>query len=185
MEDKEIIELFNERNQQAISKTAEKYGNYCYSISYNILANTEDCEECVNDTYMKAWQSIPPEYPRILSAYLGRITRNLSLNKYRSNSAEKRGGSAQNLIFEELKYCLRSEATDKDIDEIELTELINNFLKSLSEEKRKIFVRRYWYFSSIQEISEFYGITESKVKMTLHRTREKFRSFLEKEEVSI
>lgn len=183
MEDIEIIELFNSRNQKAISKTAEKYGKYCYNISYNILANSEDSEECVNDTYMKVWQSVPPDYPRVFSAYLGRITRNLSLDKYRRQRTEKRGGSTVNIIFDELENCLP--AKNNTTDEVELTELINSFLKTLPEDKRRIFVRRYWYFSSVKEIAEFYGISESKVKMTLSRTREKFRRFLEKSEVSI
>ena len=185
MEDKDIIELFNNRNQQAIEKTAEKYGNYCYAVSYNILANHEDCEECVNDTYMKAWQTIPPEYPKIFSAYLGKITRNLSLDKYRRYSSEKRGGSVHQIVFQEFENYLPSEKHDNIIDEFELTEIINNFLRSLPAEKRKIFVRRYWYFSSIKEIAELFGISESKVKMTLSRTRESFRKHLKKAGVSI
>ena len=183
MDDKSIIELFNQRNQQAINETAEKYGNYCYSISYNILANAEDSEECVNDTYMKAWQTIPPEYPHIFSAFLAKITRNLSLDKYRRKYAAKRGKTTASIVFEELENCVAD--TKNSIDEVELTELINSFLKTLSDDKRKIFVKRYWYFSSVKEIAEFYGISESKVKMTLSRTRENFRKYLEKAEVSI
>ena len=183
MEDKEILELFNVRNEQAISETADKYGNYCYSISYNILANAEDCEECINDTYMKAWQSIPPDYPHIFSAYLGKITRNLSLDKYRHKYAKKRGSTTVNIVFEELENCISE--TKSIVDEVELTELINNFLKTLSDDKCKIFVRRYWYFNSVKEIAEFYDISESRVKMTLSRTREKFRKYLEKAEVSL
>lgn len=183
MDDKSIIELFNQRNQQAINETAEKYGNYCYSISYNILANAEDSEECVNDTYMKVWQTIPPEYPHIFSSFLAKITRNLSLDKYRHKYAAKRGNTTASIVFEELENCVAD--TKNSIDEVELTELINSFLKTLSDDKRKIFVKRYWYFSSVKEIAEFYGISESKVKMTLSRTRENFRKYLEKAEVSI
>lgn len=183
MEDKAIIELFNQRNQQAINETAEKYGNYCYSISYNILANTEDSEECVNDTYLKAWQTIPPEYPNIFSVFLAKITRNISLDKYRHKYAKKRGGTTACIVFEELENCVAD--TKNSIDEVELTEVINSFLKTLSDDKRKIFVKRYWYFCSVKEIAEFYGTSESKVKMTLNRTRENFRKYLEKAEVSI
>ena len=179
MEDKEILELFNARNQQAISKTADKYGNYCYSISFNILANAEDSEECVNDTYMKAWQSIPPDYPHIFSAYLGKITRNLSLDKYRHKYAKKRGNATVNVVFEELENCISE--TKSIVDEIELTELINNFLKTLSDDKCRIFVRRYWYADSVTELAAMTNGSANRISVRLFRLREKLRITLMKE----
>ena len=182
MEDKQIIELYNERSEAAISETAEKYGKYCYTIAYHILYNEQDSEECVNDTYLKTWETIPPQYPNKLSAFLGKITRNLALNRYRYYIREKRGYGQVALALEELQECIpNSNKVEQAIEEKYLIEVLNRFLYNLPAEKRMIFLRRYWYLSSIQEIARDYEISESKVKMTLLRVRNKLKQILEKE----
>lgn len=182
MEDSHIVNLFFERSETAISETAHKYGRYCYSISYNILHNREDAEECVNDTYVRAWNSIPPNRPTRLSAFLGKITRNLSLNKYEKYTAQKRGSGQVQLILDELENFIPAlNSADQSVDDMVLVEVLNGFLASLSVETRKIFMRRYWYFSSIKEIAVDYGMSESKVKMTLMRARNVLKEFLERE----
>lgn len=186
MQDSQIVGLYFERSEQAISQTAEKYGNFCNTIAYNILHNLQDSEECVNDTYLRAWNTIPPKKPEKLSTFLGRITRNLALDKYRRYSAQKRGGSETELVLDELENCVSSlESTDDSIDELELAETINSFLSSLSSESRKIFVRRYWYVCTIKEIANDYDLSESKVKMLLMRSRNQLREILEKESITL
>ena len=182
MDDKQIIELFHERSETAISETANKYGKYCYTIAYHVLYNVEDSEECVNDTYLRAWNAIPPQYPEKLSAFLGKITRNLALNKYKYYLREKRGNGKNELVIDELNECIpASHSTEEAVEETLLVEVLNQFLYSLPKHKRNIFLRRYWYLSSIQEIAKDYGFSESKVKMILLRTRNKLKQFLEKE----
>jgi len=182
MDDKQIIELYNERSETAISETANKYGKYCYYIAHNILNNKQDSEECVNDTYLRAWDAIPPHYPDKLSAFLGKITRNLALNRYRYYNREKRGYGQTSLVLEELSECIPAvENTEQKVEAEVLVEILNSFLTDLSKEKRKIFLRRYWYLSSVKEIAEDFGITESKVKMVLFRIRNKLKQVLEKE----
>lgn len=182
MDDKRIIELYNERSESAISETANKYGKYCYYIAYHILYNKEDSEECVNDTYLRAWDTIPPQYPNKLSAFLGKITRNLALNRYKYYVREKRGFGQTSLVLEELQECVpASNSTEQAIEEILLVEALNRFLYALPIEKRMMFLRRYWYMSSIQEIADDFGYSESKVKMTLLRIRNKLKLVLEKE----
>lgn len=182
MDDKRIIELYNERSETAISETAEKYGKYCYSIAYHILYNEEDSKECVNDTYLRAWEAIPPQCPNKLSAFLGKITRNLALNRYKYYVREKRGNGQTTLVLDELLECVpASNNTEQAVEENLLVEVINRFLYELPKEKRIMFLRRYWYMSSIQEIAEDYGFSESKVKMTLLRIRNRLRQVLEKE----
>lgn len=181
MDDERIIELYWQRNENAISETKAKYGKYCYSIAYNILKSNEDAEECENDTYLEAWNSVPPQKPKILSAYLGTITRRKSIDKWRKKTAEKRGGGFQ-LSLDELENYL---SDDKGIcDEIiaeEMAKKISEFLRTLPEKECNVFLRRYWYFDSITEICNRYGYGQSKVKMMLKRTREKLFSYLEKE----
>ena len=182
MEDKQIIELYNERSEAAISETAEKYGKYCYTIAYHILDNEQDSEECVNDTYLKTWETIPPQYPNKLSAFFGKITRNLALNRYRYYIREKRGKNQVALALEELQECIPdANKVEQAMEEKYLIEVLNRFLYDLPAEKRMIFLRRYWYLSSIQEIARDYEISESKVKMTLLRVRKKLKQVLEKE----
>lgn len=179
MEDKYIIDLYWQRSEEAISQTVSKYGAYCHSVAWNILHNSEDSEECVNDTYLRAWDTIPPQRPSVLQTFLGKITRNLSLDRWRSNRAQKRNGGVF-LALEELQDCVPG--SDGDLSEdLTIQDALNGFLVSLSQEQRKVFLRRYWYLSPVKEIAEDYGISESKVKMTLLRTREKLRAYLESE----
>ena len=186
MDDVQILDLYWARSEHAIKETANQYGKYCYFIAYNILHNAEDSEECVNDTYMKAWEVIPPQRPNRLSTFLGKITRNLALNRHKFYSAEKRGAGNVVLALEELQMCVPNhgeESEEKIADDLTLTDALNRFLESLKPEPRKIFVQRYWYFSSVKEIAEDFGIGESKVKMSLLRTRKELGEFLAKEGV--
>ena len=181
-DDRQIIELYNERSETAISETADKYGKYCYYIAYHILYNEQDSEECVNDTYLRAWEAIPPQYPNKLSAFLGKITRNLALNRYRYYMREKRGAGQTSIVLDELQECVpASDSTEQEVEEILLVEVLNRFLHELPIEKRMMFLRRYWYMSSIQEIAQDYEISEGKVKMSLLRIRNKLKQTLEKE----
>lgn len=182
MDDRQIIALYNERSEAALSETAKKYGRYCRSIAYNILSNEEDCEECVNDTWLKAWEAIPPQCPDSLPAFLGRITRNLALNRYKHNTREKRGGGQTPLVLEELADCIPGGSNaETAAEEALLVDVLNRFLEGLPVQKRKIFLRRYWYMSSVKEIAADFGLSESNVKMTLLRTRSKLKQTLEKE----
>lgn len=186
MEDKQIIEMYFSRQEQAIKESDIKYGSYCRSISMRILGNQEDSEECVNDTWMSAWISIPPNNPQRLSAYFGRITRNLSLKRYESQKAKKRGSGEIPLVLAELSLCIPdTEGVEDRFDEIMLTERINSFLEALSPDKRKIFLQRYWYLCSIKEIAQENEMSQSNVKMTLLRLRGQLKEELKKEGVEI
>lgn len=182
MDEKQIIELYWARSEKAIAETDKKYGKLCYQIAFHILANAEDSEECVNDTYLKAWSVIPPKRPVKLSAFLGKITRNLALNRYEKYTAEKRGGGQTALALEELAECIPdSYSVEQTVNDMILADKLNLFLSALPVEARKIFMRRYWNLSSVKEIAAAYTISESKVKMSLFRTRDKLRTFLEQE----
>lgn len=186
MDDWQIIALYNERSEAALSETSAKYGKYCRTIAYNILYNEEDSEECVNDTWLRAWEAIPPQYPNRLSAFLGKITRNLALNRYKQNAAKKRGGGQTMLVLEELAECVPgTDGTEEVVEEALLVEVLNRFLADLPAEKRKMFLRRYWYLSSVKEIAEDFNLGESNVKMTLLRIREQLKSVLEKEGITL
>ena len=186
MDDSKIIELYMDRSEQAISETARKYGRYCHYIAYNILHNDEDSEECVNDTYLRTWNSIPPKRPNKLQTFLGKITRNLSLNKYEKQSAEKRGSGQIPLILDELTECIPADRNSETlVEDMVIKETLDRFLENLSADARKIFVRRYWYMSSVKEIEEEYGLSESKVTVTLFRTRQKLKTVLEKEGIAL
>lgn len=186
MDDRQIVELYWSREEQAIRETKEKYGNYCYSIAHHILQNREDAEECVNDTYLGAWRSMPPHRPRYLSTFLGRITRNLSLKKWRERHAAKRGGGEAALTLEELKDCIPAPKTvEEEIETKALAEIIDSFLRDCPAEERQIFLCRYWFFDSVKEIAKEFGYSESKVKMQLLRTRQKLRERLEQEGVAL
>ena len=179
MEDKEIIGLYLDRNEQAITATSEKYGSYCKTISVNILKNDEDAEECVNDTYMKTWNAIPPQIPVIFSAFLGKIVRNISFNKYRHNNSQKRGGAEMPLILDELGEIVSGkESVEDEIDKKELLRDINGFLNSISEYKRGIFIRRYWYSDKVSDIAQRYGRSENSVSVELNRIRKKLSDHL-------
>ena len=179
MNDNDIIRLYWDRNDQAISETSKKYGHYCWAIAKNILNNEEDAEECVNDTYLKAWNSMPKYWPEQLSTFLGKITRNLSFNKYKHNHAKKRGGGNIMLILDELTDCVSDvEDVEQIIDRRELEKSINLFLRSLSTKKRNIFVCRYWYADSASEIAKDYGMLQGTVLKTLERTRKQLKEYL-------
>lgn len=182
MDDRQIVALYWKRDEQAIEETARKYGSYCHKIAYRILQNHQDADECVNDTYQGVWDSIPPNRPEVLPTYLGKITRRLCLKVWRSRDARKRGGGETALSLEELKECVPD---GKEIDEAlnfqELVRAINAFLSELPAEQRRVFVRRYWHTSSIEEISKQFGFSKSKVESMLYRTRKKLLEKLIKE----
>ena len=183
MQDHEIVALYWKRDENAISETRDKYGVYCYTIAFNILYSNEDAEECVNDTYIKAWNTMPPQKPTVLSAFLGKITRNLAINRYKQERAAKRDVRLTE-VFCEADGTMSGKYTDP-LDEIALKDAINSFLASLSREHRIIFLRRYWYMSSVSEIARDYRIPEGTVKSILSRTRIKFRTHLEKEGIDL
>ncbi len=186
MEDKKIVDLYWLRSESAIQETKTKYGNYCHTIAYNILYSYEDSEECVNDTYLRAWNSMPQHRPSVLKTFLGKITRNLALNKYKALCAGKRNYGQVPLALDELQDCIPGgDNTANTVDDLALAEIFNRFLASLPEERRKIFMRRYWYLSSIKEIANEYSMGESKVKMSLMRSRNELKTLLEKEGISL
>ena len=184
MDDVMILDLYLARSESAINETAKKYGNYCYTIADNILQNNEDAEECVNDTYLRAWDNIPPQRPGIFSSFLGKITRNLSLNKYKERNTKKRGGGEIALLFSELEDCIPSNSNvEAEYESNQVVEIINSFLRSMDSEGRAVFVRRYWYADNIQAIAARYQMSESKVKSMLFRVRKLLKTYLENEGV--
>ncbi len=183
MEDRDIIALYWDRSETAIRETQQKYGKYCYVIAYNILYSHEDAEECVNDTYVKAWETMPPEKPTRLSAYLAAITRNIALNRYAHNHADKRDTHLTEVYDEAADTIPTPEKAFSD--ELILKEAINAFVAALPKETRIIFVRRYWYMSSVKDIAKDYGLSEGTVKSILSRTRKRFKAHLEKEGIDI
>ena len=186
MEDLEIVELYWNRDEQALKETSLKYGHYCYSIAYSILTSNEDAQECVNDTWLGAWNAMPPHHPTVLSTFLGKICRRLSLNKWRSMKAEKRGGKEVALSYDELEECIAdTDSVKEDTDVQYLSEKINSFLETLKESDRKIFVCRYWYFESVNEIAARFQYTPSRVKMSLKRSRDRLREYLKKEGITV
>jgi len=186
MDDNKIVELYWNRDETAIKETKDKYSNYCFTIANKILHNQEDSEEALNDTWLAAWNAMPPHHPLILSTFLGKITRNLSLNKWRMLSADKRGGGQTAVSIDELEECIPDERNIRESLEAEIiAESINDFLGDLKESERKVFVCRYWYFDSIDEIARRYGFTQSKVKMMLKRTRDKLKDYLINEGVIV
>jgi RNA polymerase sigma-70 factor (ECF subfamily) len=182
MNDTEIVELYWNRKERAVEETAKKYGSYCYTIAYNILSNHEDSEESVNDTYIEAWNAIPPHRPLILSSFLGKITRRLAIDKWRSAHAQKRGGGEITDVLDELTECVAYEdSAERHLEKQMLSRAINDFLKTLSETERKIFVCRYFYMESVEAVCKRFGYSVSKVKSILFRVREKLRIYLQKE----
>lgn len=180
MKDSRIIDLYWERSENAIAETSKKYSRYCHSISFNVLHNHEDAEECVNDTFLRAWNAMPPQRPGRLATFLGKITRNLSINRYKKYTSEKRGSGQTALVLTELDECVPSfENVEQAVDEIALANAVNRFLASLPRTKRIVFMRRYWYLSPIKEIAEEYGMNENKVKSMLFRTRNELKGFLQ------
>ena len=179
MDDIQIVQLYWDRDEQAIPATSDKYGNYCISIAKNILGNQEDAEECVNDTYMSAWNSMPPHRPNILSTFLGKITRNLSLNRYKQNTADKRGGREVPVVLDEITELVSdTDSVEQEVDGKELVKAIDAFLDRLPTDKRSIFICRYWYFDSVSNIASRFGMTENHVSVTLNRLRLKLHNYL-------
>lgn len=186
MEDSAIIDLYFQRSEEAISQTAAKYGNYCFSIASSILPSREDAQEAVNDTYLGAWNAIPPHKPNSLAAFLGKITRRISLNRYLAARTAKRGGGEVALALEELSGCIPSPVTvEQELEGAELAALLNRFVRSLPEADRRVFVLRYWYLTSIAGIARQTGFSQSKVKSMLFRARNRLRTVLEKEEIFV
>ena len=179
LEDNRIVQLYWERSKEAVPATASKYGKYCTSIAMNITGSREDAEECVNDVYLNAWNSMPPHRPEVLSAFLGKLTRNISFNRYKYNAAEKRGGGELPLVFDELAgFVSGKENVECEFDRKELVKAIDAFLAALPPVKRSIFVCRYWYTDSISSIAVRHGMKEGAVSMTLNRLRAKLRKYL-------
>ncbi|MBR2957746.1 MAG: RNA polymerase sigma factor [Clostridia bacterium] len=186
MTDGEIVKLFWKRNENALEITRTKYGSYCRSIAFNILRNGEDAEECVNDSLLNAWNSIPPNKPRNLRTYLGKLVRNVSINRFEHYSAQKRGGTQTELAISELENSLSDEAdVFAHLEGEAITRCINTLLKNNPKEKRIVFVRRYWYFDSIADIAKAYSLSESKVTSILFRMRKELKEALEKEGVNL
>ena len=180
MDDREIIGLFFDRDETALREISRKYGTYCKTIARNILNNTEDADECVNDTYMRAWESIPPKKPPVLSAYLGRITRNLALNRIRFFKSEKRGGGGE-LSFDELDEFVSGEySVEVETERKEFIAAINRFLEKLPARQRQLFVERYWGCFNLAELAARHGMSQSGVSENLAGTRKKLKKYLSK-----
>lgn len=186
MRDTAIIDMYFARDEQAIAATQETYGGYCHSIAWNVLHDTEDSEECVNDTWLRAWNSIPPTRPERLSVYLGTITRNLALDRWKSKHTARRGNGEMALVLDEIAELVPDQSSVEDaIETARLEELINAFLHSLPERDCNVFLRRYWYLEEYGEIARRYHLNLNTVKSSIHRTRGKLKSFLEKEGVTL
>lgn len=181
LEDSKIIDLFHARQEQAIVELSKKYGAVCSKIARNILSNGSDAEECVNDAYLGAWNTIPPQRPDSLLAYICRIVRNLSITRYHSNTAVKRN-SYYDAALDELEECLASaESVEAEISAKELSELLDRFLETLDEENRVMFIRRYWYSDSVSDIAESFHMSSNNVSVRLSRLRERLKKYLRKE----
>lgn len=182
MEDSRIVELYWDRSERAISETSSKYGAYCYAIAYHILADAGDADESVNDTYLGAWNSMPPHRPSVLSTFLGKLTRRISINRWRERRAEKRGGGQVPLALDELAEAVGAPDTpEQALDARELAAAVDRFLAALPELERDLFVCRYWFLAPVALLSEKFGFSLSKTKSMLFRTRQKLRTHLEKE----
>lgn len=180
MDDQQIVALYWERDEQAIAESERKYGRYCHTVAYNILNDRSDAEECVNDTWVGAWNAMPPHRPMRLSVFLGKITRNLAIDRYHAAGAKKRGWRAA-LVFDELEECIPDISGSNPVEEIALRDALNAFLRRLPRESRVIFLQRYFYFCPIKKIAANLQIGQSKVKVTLHRVREELKQYLEQE----
>ena len=182
MEDKGIIDLYFQRDESAIRETDQKYGHYCFTVAWNILFDREDSQECVNDTYRKTWDLIPPNRPAFLKFFLAKITRGFALNMLRTQTREKRGGTQYDSAVEELENVLSGgHNPEEEFRASELAKELNRFLSGLKEKDRNIFVRRYFYLESGKKIAERYGLSENNVNVILNRTRNQLRDYLRKE----
>ncbi len=186
MDDKEIINLFLNRKEEAIRQTEKKYERYLFTIAWNVLSNHEDSCECVNDTYFKAWNTIPPHLPERLSYYLGKITRQLSIDRWRRRNSARRGASEYAQSLDELEDCVpASETPEQHVDAIMLAGTIGSYLRMCAADARDIFICRYYFCDSIKAIAGYYGMSEPKVKSMLFRTRRGLKEYLEKEGYTI
>lgn len=182
MEDSQIVALYWQRSPDAIKETENKYGAYCFSIADNILHSKEDAEECVNDTWLKTWNAIPPQRPNKLQLFLAKITRNLSFNRYKAKAAEKRGGGEMPIVLDELAECVAGDTTvEQSYAAKELERCIGAFVRTLPEREGNVFVRRYFFTESVSQIAKRYGLTENHVMVILSRTRKKLKIQLIKE----
>lgn len=185
MEDLQIIDLYFERNETAIAETASKYGRFCHNIALNILSIDADAEECINDTYLQAWNSIPPQRPAKFRAWLGRVVRNIAINLWNKKHCQKRYAGMEQ-VFEELEDCIPSpETVECQIEEKELTEVINTWLTSLSRDDRVLFVRRYWYGQAVNKLAKEVGMESKKLARRMYGLRQNLKSTLEKEGYSL
>lgn len=182
MEDQEIVGLYWQRNEEAIRETERKYGRYCFEIAYHVLYEKESVKECLQDTWIAAWDSIPPHRPENLRTYLGKIVRNLAINTYEKMNAQKRRGAETELALDELSEVIgKPSDVEEYVKEEMLKDSINRFLRRCEKETRIFFIQRYWYMMSVEEIAKENKVTVSKVKMNLSRTRERLRDHLREE----
>ena len=186
MEDHMIVDLYWARDQRAIVESEDKYGPYCRAIARRILEQWEDAEECVNDTWLRAWNAMPPQRPNVLSAFFAKLTRNLSLDRWRNNRAAKRGGSQVEVALQELEDCLPDRSTpEQQLEAAETAALISRFLWEQPELDRLLFVRRYFHLEPLARLTARFGLTEGQVKSRLHRTRVRLKRTLEQEGVTV
>ncbi|MBR3971664.1 MAG: sigma-70 family RNA polymerase sigma factor [Ruminococcus sp.] len=186
MDDERIIELYFKREESAIDESRTKYGDYINTIAYRILYNREDAAECENDTYLSAWSTMPPNIPNSLKGYLGMLCRSCSLDRWRKNNASKRGAGETQVSLSELEECVPdNKSVEDELEEKELAEIISYFLRKLPEAECSIFLYRYWYLASIKEICKKFGMSESKIKTTLYRTRIKLKEYLFREGIFV
>lgn len=182
MKDEEIVALYWDRNEDAIQQTQQKYGAYLSKVAYNILSDIEDSKECVNDTYLAAWNSMPPQRPKVLSTYLGKITRQISIDVFRKKNSAKRYASEYAVSLEELGDTFSDGTTPEQVlDEKMLDDAINHFVRALPDEAQRAFVGRYYFFDSLKDIAVYCGMKESKLKSLLYRTRQQLKAYLVKE----
>ncbi|MCD7752836.1 MAG: sigma-70 family RNA polymerase sigma factor [Lachnospiraceae bacterium] len=184
MDDLAIIELYFARDEKAIRETDIKYGRLCFSVAVNVLGNDEDSEECVNDTYLSMWNTIPPTRPNRFAAFICRITRNLSLKRLEYNKAQKRTPTAT-VSFHEFEDFLPDNTIMSDVDDQEIDKKIGDFLRTKSPVVRTVFIRKYWFFDTVSDIAAKYSFTESKVKSMLYHTRNELREYLRKEGIEV
>lgn len=186
LEDKQIIELFLSRSEQAIYEAEIKYGRYCHKIAFNILGNDEDSEECVNDALMRLWSSIPPNEPQSLSSFVGRITRNLALDRLRQKNSDKRGGGEIPLVLDEIsEFVSGGDQIERLHESQEITDALNSFLGELGKVERGVFMRRYWLLETVADVAEHYGLTVSNTTTMLFRLRKKLKKHLMKEGIAL
>ena len=182
MEDSTIVDLYWARSDLAISESEQKYGRYCHTIAYNICGTDQDAEECVNDTWLRAWESMPTERPAILSSYLGRITRNLAIDRIKERTRQKRGGGAAALALDELSECVPGGTEpERSLEEKELEAVIGRFVAGLPQTEKTAFILRYWYLAPLEEIADRLRSGKGRIKSILFRTRKKLAAYLKEE----